>query len=126
MNIYDALALAVDALHLVVIICWIGGLLLSIDRYPRLRRIHAIFAVSVLATQILLGFRCPLVLLSGYLRELAHPGYTDWWLYQPFIVKVLQKVFGFTVSDVLISVIMVMGTAFAVTTLIIGRRPTAK
>jgi hypothetical protein len=125
MNVYEALALGVDILHLVVIVYWVGGFFVSSSRHPKFRKIHGTFGVVVFTIQLVFSFRCPLVLISGYLRELAHPGFTDNWLYQPFIVGFLKSAFGFTAPDVVITVITAIGTGLMIVTLLNTRRPQA-
>lgn len=122
MNAYEALALGVDIIHLIVIVYWVGGFFVSSSRHPKFRKIHGTFGVVMFTVQLVFSFRCPLVLISGYLRELAHPGFTDNWLYQPFIVGFLKSTFGFTTPDIVITVITAIGTGLMIVTLLNIRR----
>ena len=118
MNAYEALALGVDILHLIVIVYWVGGFFVSSSRHPKFRKIHGTFGVVMFTVQLVFSFRCPLVLVSGYLRELAHPGFTDSWLYQPFTVELLKSMFGFQAPDIVITVITAIGTGLMIVTLL--------
>ena len=127
MNIYNALALAVDILHGLVVIYWVGGFFVSESRYPTFRQFHAIFGVVIFGIQIIFSMRCPLVLISGYLRELANPGSTDSFLYKPFVVEMLKKFFGFEAPAIIITVITLLGTGLMIISLItIKTRKTEK
>lgn len=122
MNAYEALSLGVDIIHLIVCVYWVGGFFVSSRRHPRFRQIHGTFGVVMFTVQLVFSFRCPLVLISGYLRELANPGFTDKWLYQPFIVELLKSMFGFTAPDIVITVITAIGTGLMIVTLLNIRR----
>ena len=127
MNVYNALALAVDIIHVLVIIFWCGGFAMSETRYTAFRHWHSIFGVVIVAIQVIFSMRCPLVLMSGYLRELADPGYTDNFLYKPFVVEMLKKIFGFEAPAIIITVIAFIGTGLMIITLIhLRTRKTAK
>jgi Ni/Fe-hydrogenase subunit HybB-like protein len=123
MNKYEALAWMVDFIHLIVIVYWVGGFSVSKFRHPTFRKIHSAFGIVMFTLQLILSMRCPLVLVAGYLRELAKPGFTDNWLYRPFIVELLQKI-GLQTTDILITVITAIGTALMIVTLLSLRKNT--
>ena len=116
MNTYEALALGIDIIHLGVIVYWAGGFFVSSSSHPKFRQIHGIFGVVMFTVQLVFSFRCPLVLVSGYLRELTHPDFTDGWFYNPFTVKLLKSVFGFQAPDIVITVITAIGTGLMIAT----------
>lgn len=118
MNTYEVLATGVDIIHLIVILYWVGGFFVSKSRYPKFRKVHGIFGVVMFTVQLVFSFRCPLVLVSGYLRELAHPGFTNNWIYKPFTVELLKNVFGFQAPEIVITVIAAIGTGLMVITLL--------
>ena len=119
MNLYQALALGVDIIHFFVIIIWVGGFFVSASRYPKFRRFHSISGMVTFTAQLVFSFRCPLVLLSGFLRELGNPAMrAEGWLYDPFIVRVLKSTFGFSIPAIAITIASVVGTVLMVTTLL--------
>ena len=119
MVFYDLLASVVDFIHLLIIVLWLGGWFVSKDHHPTFKRFHSIFALVVLPVQMVFSFRCPLVILSTHLRALAHPDNTDiiGWYAQPFVVRMLHETFGFTVSDVCVTMVIVLGCMIAAWTL---------
>ncbi len=122
MNIYEVLALGVDIIHLIVIVYWVGGLFVSSHSHPKFRQVHGMFGVVVFTSQLIFSFRCPLVLISGYLRELTNPGFTDKWFYKPFTIELLKSMFGFQAPSIVITVITIIGTGLMIVTLLnIGR-----
>ena len=126
MNKYEALAWAVDFIHLIVIVYWVGGFFVSSRRHPTFCKVHSTFGIVMFTVQLIFQMRCPLVLISGYLRELAKPGYSDNWLYyKPFTVELLQKI-GFQTTDIVITVITVIGTALMVVVLLSLRKDAPK
>lgn len=118
MNVFTTLALGVDIIHLIVIVYWAGGFFVSSQNHPKFRQIHATFGVVMFTVQLIFSFRCPLVLISGHLRELANPGFTDTWLYKPFVVELLKNTFGFQTSNIVITVITAIGTGLMVVTIL--------
>jgi len=110
MNIYEKLAYMVDFIHMLVMIYWASGFFVSADRHPDFREYHSIFCAVMLTIQVILSLRCPLVLVSGYLRELANPGFTKNLYYRPFLVALLQDRFGVSVPAILITIITFIGT----------------
>jgi hypothetical protein len=110
MNIYEVLAYGVDIIHIMIIIYWIGGFFVSTSRHPKFRQIHSILGISMFVAQIINNFKCPLVILSSYLRKLAHPELAGNWPNQPFIAKLLNIIFGFQSSDIVITIITAIGT----------------
>ena len=118
MVFYDLLAVIVDVLHILLIIVWVGGWFVSKDRHPTFRRVHSYFGIVIVPLQVLFSMRCPMVLLSGYLRELAHPNKDMSWYLEPFIVRTLRATFGFTVSDMCVTMTILMGAVVAVWTIL--------
>ncbi len=122
MNIYGFLANAVDVFHLASVVFVVAGFFFSKKRYPRLRYVHSLWGIALVPTQAVFGMRCPLLLLSGYLRELAHPGIPTSSYYQPFVATLLKKEFGFNTPDLVITVITVIVGWMAVITLLSLKR----
>jgi len=114
LNVYETLAIMVDILHVIIIIYWVGGFFVSSQQYPAFRRFHAIFGVVIVSIQVIFSMRCPLVLLSGHLRNMAEPGSATGWLYEPFIVTIMQKHFGFGPPDIVITMLIFLGTGIMV------------
>lgn len=121
--LYTTLALLVDAIHVVVKTYWIIGFFVSKKECSRFVFIHRIFVVNTLLLNLLFSFRCPLSLISGYLRELAHPGHAQTSDYRPFVVEQLRY-FGFNIPDILITIIILCGGITSLNYLIfIYRKP---
>lgn len=94
MNAYTTLARMIEFLHIIVIIVWLGGFAFYYH-YPKFRFFHTTYAVTIFFIQLIFGCRCPLTLLSGYLMEMANPGFTNRRLYyKPFIIELLKKILG--------------------------------
>jgi len=118
MNTYEVLAFWVDIIHYILIVIYGGGFFISPSRHPKIRQIHAALGITTLAIQLILSFRCPLTLVSRYLRDLAHPELAnESFYYKPFIVEFLKNTFNFQVSDIIITIIMVLGTGVIIATL---------
>jgi hypothetical protein len=116
--LYDALAFTVDFLHICLVVLWFGGWFVSKKRFPTFRRIHSFFGIVIAPTQALFSFRCPMVLLSGYLRQIAHPEHELSYFYKPFVVTALHNYLGFSVSDICVTITLVVGMVIAVWTLL--------
>lgn len=121
--IYTILALLVDVIHFVIKTYWTIGFFVSKKECPRFVFIHRLFVANTLLLNLFFSFRCPLSLISGYLRELAHPGYAQGWDYKPFVVEQLKHL-GFQVPDILITIILFCGGIASLNYLIfIYRKP---
>jgi len=89
MNTYALLAWVVDFIHLLLIIYFVAGFFISINRHRTFRLIHSISISALLPIQLLFDFNCPLLVLDGRLRELAYPGITGEWYYKSFFVQLV-------------------------------------
>lgn len=106
---YNLLAIAVDCVHVVVIIFMLGGIVITNTKNKILIRVkifHDYFCVLVLILQIIYGLKCPLVVLSDYLRYLDNPNYKIF--YQPFTEKLFMKLFGISISSNLILLVILL------------------
>ena len=118
MVLYNLLAVFVDFIHVLIIIFWVSGWFVSKDTYPTFRRFHSFFGVFLFPIQVLFSFRCPLVLLSGYLRQIAHSNNNLNFYNQPFVVRMLREYLGFRVPDICITIIILLGVGVAMCTLL--------
>jgi hypothetical protein len=122
--LYDVLANVVDFLHWVLIVVWVGGWFVSPYLHPEFRRVHSYLSVVIIPFQLLFNMSCPMVVLSAHLRHLAHPEKDIQGFLRPFIVRFLQDVCGFTVSDICVTIVILMGAvAAAWTLLVINNQP---
>ncbi len=123
MHAYEALALAVDIIHCFVMVYWVGGFFISASRYPGFRKAHSWFGVAMFAAQVACGLRCPLTLVSGYLRELAQPpqGGASGSYDKPFVVELMKSI-GLQVPDIAVTITVAVGTGFMIATLLHGRK----
>ncbi len=103
--IYTILAFLVDVIHFVVVGYKTIGFFVSKTECPRFVLTHRIFVINSVFLNLCFGLKCPLSLISGYLRELAHPGYMEGLGYRPFVVEQL-KYLGFDIPDILITIIL--------------------
>lgn len=106
---YNLLAIAVDCVHVVVIIFMLGGIVITNTKNKILIRVkifHDYFCVLVLVLQIIYGLKCPLVVLSDYLKYLDNPNYQIY--YQPFTEKLFMKLFGISISSNLILLVILL------------------
>ena len=114
-------ALASDIAHWVFIVYILIGLPTSVFFKTRLPRFALLYRCTSVAQGILFvgfGARCPLTLLSGYLRAMASgttPGSSGAFsenFYQPFLVAQLKQRFGFELPDLIITIaICLLGAA---------------
>ncbi len=118
MKPYDVLAWIVDFLHLLLIAVWVGGWFVSSQRYPVFRQVHSCFGIVIFPLQLLFGMRCPMVVLSAHLRKLAHPEREMGWYMRPFVVRILEDTFGFSIADICVTIAILFGAALAIWTLI--------
>jgi hypothetical protein len=118
MNTYALLVWLVDFIHLVIIIYFIAGFFISINRRRTFRLLHSISFSALLPIQLLFDFNCPLVLLDGRLRELAYPGITGEWNYKSFLVPLVYHLFGINMPEIIVTVATVLGSLIAIMTLL--------
>lgn len=119
MNWFLLIAMMVDFIHAIIAVIWIGGFFVSMKKHPEFRKAHSIFGITIFFLQLSLGMRCPLTIISGWLQEMAEPGFTEGkWLYEPFLVRVLNDTFGFQAPEIVFTVAMMTGTALMVITLV--------
>lgn len=102
---YTILANVVVAIHLVVIIFMIGGLLLP-KKWKRTRIFHSYFCIMVVLLQIIYGFKCPLVFLEEYLWQLGNPEYEI--TLTPFTERIFMRLFGFSISSNIVFIIIML------------------
>ena len=118
MNAYALLAWLIDFIHFLLIIYFVAGFFVSINRHRTFRLLHSISISALLPIQLLFDFNCPLVLLDGRLRELAYPGITGEWHYKSFFVPLVQYLFGINMPEIIVTVATVLGTIMAIMTLV--------
>ena len=116
MNVYVILAWVVDILHWLVVLFWFVGFGISKNQHPRIRKIHGAFALFLFPVQAIFSFKCPLVLLSGYLREIGGVTATNDSFYRPFVITTLKNLFGFTAPDIVITILIIVGSWVSVMT----------
>jgi uncharacterized membrane protein YfhO len=119
------LADAVDAIHIIVIIFMIGGFFVHKSRHSKFREFHSTFGVVVFMTQLTFSFRCPLTLLSDYLRELSRPDMVNNTIHEPFTIQLLRAVFNFETPAIVISIVTFIGVSMMFVTLISLKKPKA-
>jgi len=117
MNTYALLAWVVDFIHLLLIIYFVAGFFISINRHRTFRLIHSISISALLPIQLLFDFNCPLLVLDGRLRELAYPGITGEWYYKSFFVQLVQYLFGINMPEIIVTVATILGSIIAIITL---------
>ncbi len=118
MNTYALLAWVVDFIHLLLIIYFVAGFFISINRHRTFRLIHSISISALLPIQLLFDFNCPLLVLDGRLRELAYPGITGEWYYKSFFVQLVQYLFGINMPEIIVTVATILGSIIAIITLV--------
>lgn len=103
---YGVLADMVVAIHIVVTVFMVGGYLLP-KKWKRTKIFHSNFCVMVFIVQVMYGFKCPLVVLEEYLRQLDNPNYIITWT--PFTERLFMKLFGISISsDAIICIIALL------------------
>jgi hypothetical protein len=117
MNRYALLVWLVDSIHLLLIMYFVAGFVVSINRHRTFRLLHSISLSALLPIQLLFDFNCPLVLLDGRLRELAYPGITGEWHYKSFFVPLVQYLFGINMPEIIVTVATILGSIMAIMTL---------
>ncbi len=118
MNTYAVLTWFVDFIHLLLIIYFVAGFFISINRHRTFRLIHSISISALLPIQLLFDFNCPLLVLNGRLRELAYPGITGEWYYKSFFVPLVQYLFGINMPEIIVTVATILGSIIAIITLV--------
>jgi hypothetical protein len=118
MNTYALLAWVVDFIHLLLIIYFVAGFFISINRHRTFRLIHSISISALLPIQLLFDFNCPLLVLDGRLRELAYPGITGEWYYKSFFVQLVQYLLGINMPEIIVTVATILGSIIAIITLV--------
>lgn len=93
---YNVLANIVVAIHIVVIVFMLGGFVFP-KKWKRTKIFHSNFCVMVFIVQVFYGFKCPLVVLEEYLRQLDNPDYNITWT--PFTERLFMKLFGISISS---------------------------
>jgi hypothetical protein len=98
------LAISVDILHIAYIGFILAGFGIPAAKYPDLANIHRITVFCGFAFQAMMSFRCPLSLLSLYLRALAN-GKEPATFFDGFVVRLMKNMFGFGVPEIIITVV---------------------
>lgn len=112
MNIYDLLARGVDLFNtnfLLLVFIWF---IVPRKRFPRLFNIHSALVTTIAVLIIPFGMRYPPTLLSGYLREISHRGFTDGEMYNPLFVTMMEKYLGFNNQGILLAIVGIMAVTF--------------
>ncbi len=118
MNAYALLAWFIEFIHLILVIFFVGGFFVSIDRHRTFRLLHSISLSALLPIQVLFDFNCPLVLLNGRLGELAYPGIIGEWRYKSFLVPLVRYLFGINMPEIIVTVATILGCIIAIMTLL--------
>jgi len=118
MNTYAVLVWLVESIHVLLVIFFVGGFFVSIDRHRTLRLLHSISLSALLPIQLLFDFNCPLVVLNGRLGELAYPGITGEWRYKSFLVPLVQYLFGINMPEIIVTVATILGCIIAIMMLV--------
>ena len=118
MNTYAVLVWLVQFIHLLLIIFFVAGFVVSINRHRTFRLLHSISFSALLPIQFLFDFDCPLVVLNGRLAELAYPGITGEWHYKSFFVPLVQYLFGINMPEIIVTVATILGSVIAMMTLL--------
>jgi len=114
MNTYAVLVWLVESIHVLLVIFFVGGFFVSIDRHRTFRLLHSISLSALLPIQLLFDFNCPLVVLNGRLGELAYPGITGEWRYKSFLVPLVQYLFGINMPEIIVTVATILGCIIAI------------
>ena len=118
MNTYAVLVWLVEFIHLLLVIFFVAGFFVSINRHCTFRFLHSISFSALLPIQLLFDFHCPLVVLNGRLGELAYPGITGEWRYKSFLVPLVQYLFGINMPEIIVTVATILGCIIAIMTLL--------
>jgi len=114
MNTYAVLVWLVESIHVLLVIFFVGGFFVSIDRHRTFRLLHSISLSALLPIQLLFDFNCPLVVLNGRLGELAYPGITGEWHDKSFLVPLVQYLFGINMPEIIVTVATILGCIIAI------------
>ncbi len=118
MNTYAILVWLVQFIHLLLVIFFVAGFFVSINRHRTFRFLHSISLSALLPIQLLFDFNCPLVVLNGRLAELAYPGIIAEWHYRSFFVPLVRYLFGINMPEIIVTVATILGSIIAVMTLV--------
>ena len=118
---YGILADIVVAIHFVVVVFMVAGVLLPKKwRKTKIKIFHSYFCVMVLIFQVIYGFHCPLVVLEEYLRQLDNPNYVR--TMTPFTERLFMKLFGISISSNVILCIIVLFAIIGIAQLLTMRK----
>ena len=118
MSIYQLLCILIECFHLGIIVFMIGGIFVSSKKHPRFKTFHSVFNISVLISQALFSGRCPLSIFAAYVGAIGSDRDMSGLLVNPFIVDKLKQTFGFSIPDIVITILMFLLALIAVVTLI--------
>ena len=118
MNTYAVLVWLVESIHVLLVIFFVAGFFVSIDRHRTFRLLHSISLSALLPIQLLFDFNCPLVVLNGRLGELAYPGITGEWRYKSFLVPLVQYLVGINMPEIIVTVATILGCIIAIMMLV--------
>jgi len=117
MNAYAILVWLVEFVHLLLVIFFVAGFFVSIDRHRTFRLLHSISVSALLPIQLFFGLNCPLVVLNARLAELAYPGIGEWH-YKSFLVPLVRHLFGINMPEITVTIATILGCIIAIMTLV--------
>jgi hypothetical protein len=118
MNTYAVLAWFIEFVHLLLVIFFVGGFFVSINRHRTFRLLHSISVSALLPIQLYFGLNCPLVVLNARLAELAYPGMIGEWHYKSFLVPLVRYLFGINMPEIIVTVATILGCIIGIMTLL--------
>jgi len=118
MSLYQLLYILIECCHLGIIVFMIGGIFVSSKKHPRFKTFHSVFNIGVLISQVVFSGRCPLSILAAYVGAIGSGRDMSGLLVNPFIVEILKQTFGFSIPDIVITILMFLLALIAVVTLI--------
>jgi len=118
MNAYAILVWLVEFVHLLLVIFFVAGFFVSIDRHRTFRLLHSISVSALLPIQLFFGLNCPLVVLNARLAELAYPGIIGEWHYKSFLVPLVRHLFGINMPEIIVTIATILGCITAIMTLV--------
>jgi hypothetical protein len=118
---YTELARIVHHIHSLLVVYVICGFFVAIiPKFYRFRTIYFSFLMSIVLSQMICSWRCPLVLLEMYLFEMEHPGTVNHTYYKPFIVEFLKSSFNLQVPDIAVTMAILL-SLFVVFIVLVGK-----
>lgn len=118
MRKYKILANAVDIIHLTVIAFMVGGFFFP-KKWVALKTFHDAFCPAVFISQLLMGVKCPLQVLSNYLRKKDDPDYQI--VCDSFTLKWIRRIFGITLNQSIVFICVIIMAVIGLAQLITRR-----